>query len=53
MLKVGFHDLHVLWIETLISAVTEETRRYLFNIYEPFNFDFELLIVEKDVSHHD
>ena len=29
-------------IETLISAVTEETRRYLFNAYEPFNFDFVL-----------
>ena len=26
----------------LISAVTEETRRYLFNAYEPFNFDFVL-----------
>ena len=29
-------------IETLISAVTEETRRYLFNAYEPFNFDLVL-----------
>ena len=24
----------------LISAATEETKRYLFNVYEPFNFDF-------------
>ena len=26
----------------LISAVTEETRRYLLDAYEPFNFDFVL-----------
>ena len=49
----GFHVLHILWIETLISAVTEETRRYLLNAYEPFNFDFVLLVLKKDVSHHD
>ena len=30
--KGGFHVLYMLWIETLISAVSEETRRgYLFN----------------------
>ena len=40
--KVSFHVLYILWIETLISVVTEETRRYLFNAYEPFNFDFVL-----------
>ena len=26
----------------MISAVTEETRRYLLHAYEPFNFDFVL-----------
>ena len=36
----------------MISAVTEETRRYLFNTYELLNFDFVLLGFEKDVSHH-
>ena len=50
--KVGFYLLHILWIETLISAVTEETILYLFNAYEPFNFDFVLLFVKKEVSHH-
>ena len=34
-------------------AVTEETRLYLFNTYEQFNFNFVLLVIEKDVSHHD
>ena len=29
--KAGFHVLHILRVETLISAVAEETRRYLFN----------------------
>ena len=37
----------------LDSVVTEETRRYLYNAHEPFNFNFELLVIEKDVSHHD
>ena len=37
----------------LISAVTEETRLYLFNAYEMFHFNFALLIIKKDVSHHD
>ena len=26
---------------------------FLFNAYEPFNFNFVLLVIEKDVSHHD
>ena len=30
-----------------IDFSTEGTRRYLLNAYEPFNFDFVLLIVEK------
>ena len=30
-------------------TVTEEARRYLPNAYEPFNFDFVLLVIEKDV----
>ena len=34
-------------METLISAVTEKTRLYLFNAYEPFNFNFLLLVIEK------
>ena len=37
----------------LISVVTEETRPYLFNAYEPFSFNFVLLFIEKDVIHHD
>ena len=45
--------MHILWIELLISAVTEEARLYLFKAYEPFNFNFLLLIIEKDVNHHD
>ena len=24
-----------------------------FNAYEPFNFNFVILVIEKDVSHHD
>ena len=39
-------------IETLISAVAEETRLYLFNANEPFNFNLVLMVIEKDVSHH-
>ena len=30
-----------------ISVVTEETRLYLFNAYEPFSFNFVLLFIEK------
>ena len=30
-------------------TVTEETRRYLPSAYEPFNFDFVLLVIAKDV----
>ena len=37
----------------LISVVAEETRPNLFNAYEPFNFNFVLLVVERDVSYHD
>ena len=40
------------WFSRFASAVTEETRRYLFNAYEPFNFDFVLMVIEKYVSHH-
>ena len=40
-------------IEILISVVTEETKLYLFNAYESFSFNFVLLVVEKDVRHHD
>ena len=40
-------------IEMLISVVTEETKLYLLNAYEPFSFNFVLLVVEKDVRHHD
>ena len=38
-------------MEALISAITEETRLYLFSLYELFNFNFVLLIIEKGVSH--
>ena len=48
-MKASFHVFPVLCTETFISAVNEQARRYLFNAYEPFNFDFELLVVEKDV----
>ena len=37
----------------LISVVAEETRSYLFNAYEPFSFNFVLLVIERDVSYHD
>ena len=51
--KADFHVLYILWTETLISAVNEETRLYLFIAYEPFNFNFVILVIQKDVSHHD
>ena len=51
--KAGFHALHILWIEKLIFVVTEETRLYLFNAYELSSFNFVLLVIEKDASHHD
>ena len=37
----------MLWIETLISVVTEKTRLLLFNAYEPFSFNLVLLVIEK------
>ena len=37
----------------LISVVTEETRLYLFKTYELLSFNFVLLVIEKDFSHHD
>ena len=51
--KVGFHILQITWIETLISEVAEETRLYLFNKNESLNFNFVMMVIEKDVSHHD
>ena len=45
--------LHIPWIKTLISTVAKETRLYLFNANEPFNFDFLLMVIQKDVSHDD
>ena len=42
--------MHILRKETLISAVTEEIRRYMAKVQEPFNFDFVLLVVEKDTT---
>ena len=33
---------------TLISADTEENRIFLFDAYEPFNFNFVLVVIEKD-----
>ena len=38
-------------METLISAVAEETRLYL-NENEALNFNFVLLVIEKEISHH-
>ena len=35
------------------SVVTEETKLYLFNAYELFSLNFVLLVIEKDISHHD
>ena len=40
-------------MKILISAVAEEYRFDIFNEYEPFNFNFVLLFIEKNVSHHD
>ena len=40
-------------MKTLISAVAEGSRFDIFKEYEPFNFNFVLLFIEKDVSHHD
>ena len=40
-------------MKTLISAVAEESRFDTFNEYEPFNFNFKLLFIEKDVSYYD
>ena len=40
-------------MKTLISADAEESRFDIFNEYEPFNFKFLLLFIEKDVSYHD
>ena len=37
----------------LISAAAEETEPYLFNANETFNFNFVLMVIEKDISHHD
>ena len=51
--KAGFHVFYILWIEKLISAVTEETRLYLFHAYELSSCNFVLLVIEKDVSHRD
>ena len=40
-------------MKTLVSGVAEESRFDIFNKYEPFNFNFVLLFIEKDVSHYD
>ena len=40
-------------MKTLISAVAEEPRFDIFNKYQPFNFNFQLLFIEKDVSYYD
>ena len=40
-------------METLICVVTIEIRLYLFNAYEPFSFNFVLLVIGKNVSHDD
>ena len=37
----------------LIFVVTEGIRLYLFNAYELFSFNLGLLVIEKDLSHHD
>ena len=49
-MNTDFYLLHVPCIEKLISAVAEEARPYLFNTNEPFNFNFTLIVFEKDVS---
>ena len=38
--------------ENIDSAVVEGSRLDIFNDYERFNFNFVLLFIEKDVSHH-
>ena len=40
-------------MKTLVSGVAEESRFDIFNKYEPFNFNFVLLLIEKDVSLYD
>ena len=40
-------------MKRLISAVAEESRLDMLNEYAQFNFNFVLLFIEKDVSHHD
>ena len=40
-------------MKTLISEAADESRLDIFNEYEPFNFNFMLLYIEKDVSHQD
>ena len=40
-------------MKALISAVAEESRLDVFSKYKPFNLNFVLLFIEKDVSHHD
>ena len=40
-------------MKTLISAVAEESRFDIFNEYEPFNFNFQLLFIEKDFNYYD
>ena len=40
-------------MKKLILAAAEESRLNIFNEYEPFNFNFVLLLIKKDVSLHD
>ena len=40
-------------MKTLISAVAEESKFDIFNEYEPFNFNFQLLFIEKDFRYYD
>ena len=40
-------------MKTLTSAVAEESRFDIFSEYEPFNFNFQLLFIEKDFSYYD
>ena len=35
-----------------VSGVAKGSRFDIFNEYEPFNFNFVLLFIEKDISHH-
>ena len=39
-------------MKTLVSGVAKGSRFDIFNEYEPFNFNFVLLFIEKDISHH-